>query len=174
MSDNNARFNAWAHEYSTDLYRYGLWLCKDPTLANDLVQETFLRAWRAMDKLRDEKAVKGWLVTILRREFARTFERKVPDIRTLDGLEIPDSPDETPDERTELGQIREEMLSLDPKYREPLVLQVIVGLSCEEIATELGISKSAVMTQLFSARQKLKTALDPESGGDDGKVHRLA
>ena len=46
--------------------------------------------------------------------------------------------------------------------------------SCEEIATELGISKSAVMTQLFRARQKLKTALDPESGGDDGKVHRLA
>ena len=73
-----ARFNVLARQYSTDLYRYGVWLCGSDALAKDLVQETFLRAWRAIDSLKDDRAAKSWLITILRREYARTFERKVP------------------------------------------------------------------------------------------------
>ena len=56
--------------YSKDLYRYGLWLTKDVQVAEDLVQETFLRAWKAMDSLKDPGAVKSWLFTIYRRENA--------------------------------------------------------------------------------------------------------
>ncbi|RAV23592.1 RNA polymerase subunit sigma, partial [Staphylococcus warneri] len=46
--------------------------------AEDLVQETFLRAWRSLQTLRDDKSAKAWLLTILRREFARGFERFTP------------------------------------------------------------------------------------------------
>ena len=155
-----ARFEAMVGDYLEDMNRYSLWLCKDPTLAKDLVQETFLRAWKSYAKLRDTKAAKSWLITILRREYARTFERKVPDFTAIDDLAIADELQPEPDDRTETRQLREAMLELDAKYREPIMLQVIGGFSCEEIAAILGITRSAVMTQLFRARQKLRDALD--------------
>jgi RNA polymerase sigma-70 factor (ECF subfamily) len=62
-------------------------------------------------------------------------------------------------------------MSLDPKYREPLMMQVVMGHSCKEIAELLGISKSAVMTQLFRAREQLKVKLRKD--GVTGNVHGL-
>jgi RNA polymerase sigma-70 factor (ECF subfamily) len=164
MSSNQQQFEQLVSEYSDDLSRYSLWLCKDPTLAKDLVQETFLRAWRSIDRLREPKAAKSWLITILRREFARTFERKVPVFTNVDDIELPDVTTSGPDDSTEIRLLRKAMLGLEPKYREPILLQVLGGFSCEEIAQQLGISRSAVMTQLFRAREKLKVALqdDPD------------
>lgn len=162
MQSIQERFEKMARTYADDLNRYALWLCKDPTFANDLVQETFLRAWRSFDKLREQKAAKSWLITILRREFARGFERKVPDLVTLDGLDLPDVSAIKPEGDSEIRLLRQAMLELEPKYREPILLQVIGGFSCEEIAAELNVSRSAVMTQLFRARQKLKDALAAE------------
>jgi RNA polymerase sigma-70 factor (ECF subfamily) len=62
-------------------------------------------------------------------------------------------------------------MKLDPKYRDPLLLQVVFGHSCEEISKQLGTSKSAVMTQLFRAREKLKTQMQKD--GVTGNVHEL-
>ncbi len=70
-----------------------------------------------------------------------------------------------------LDLLREGILTLAPKYREPLLLQVVVGYSCQEIADELGISKPAVMTQLFRAREQLKMKLQKD--GVTGNVHGL-
>ena len=72
------RFNGLITSYMDDLYRYAYWLSGNRAVADDLVQDTLVRAWKALDKLQDEKAVKGWLLTILRRENARRFERKRP------------------------------------------------------------------------------------------------
>ena len=57
------------------------------------------------------------------------------------------------------SEVRAAILALEPDYREPLVLQVLMGYSTEEIATHLGINPGAVLTRLFRARQKLKAAL---------------
>lgn len=159
MSSNRTQFERLVAEYLDDLQRYALWLCKNPALAADLVQETFLRAWKAHDKLRDQKAAKSWLITILRREYARTFERKVPDLTDIDDVMVADDTELEPHDQTEVNLLRRAMADLDPKYREPIVLQVVGGFSCDEIASILGITRSAVMTQLFRARQKLKDAL---------------
>lgn len=51
--------------YSKDLYRFGIWLTRDAQVTEDLVQETFLRAWKAIDPLKDPKADKSWLFTNL-------------------------------------------------------------------------------------------------------------
>ncbi len=166
-----ARFNKLAEDYGTDLYRYAMWICGNDALAKDLVQETYLRAWKALDRLQDVKAAKSWLITILRREYARTFERKVPQFTDVDSVVVPEKDELEPDERTERALLRQGIASLAPRYREPLMLQVVMGYSCEEIATELGISKSAVMTQLFRAREKLKAKLQED--GVTGNVHEL-
>ena len=52
------RYEALVDSYYGDVYRYGFWLCKNQPLAEDLVQETFLRAWRSLDSLQDEKPQK--------------------------------------------------------------------------------------------------------------------
>ena len=170
-TERKDRFERLAREYSADLYRYGMWICGNDALAKDLVQETFLRAWRALDSLKDEKAAKSWLITILRREYARTFERKVPQFTDLESVVVQDDDELQPDERAERELLRKGMLSLAPRYREPLLLQVVMGYSCAEIADQLGISKSAVMTQLFRAREQLKSKL--QGDGVTGNVHEL-
>jgi len=163
MAPSQREYEQMVGLYADDLSRYALWLCKNPTLAKDLVQETFLRAWRSFDRLREQKAAKSWLITILRREYARTFERKVPDFTPVEDLEIADMATAAPDDNTEIRQLRQAMLALEPKYREPILLQVLGGFSCDEIASQLGISRSAVMTQQFRAREKLKVALGDEN-----------
>ncbi len=150
-----ARFNELAEAYGADLYRYAMWICGNDALAKDLVQETYLRAWKALDKLKDPKAAKSWLITILRREFARTFERKVPKFTDLEKVDVPEDTELEPADRLEVQMLRRNIGKLAPKYREPLLLQVVMGFSCLEIAQELGVSKSAVMTQLFRAREQL-------------------
>jgi RNA polymerase sigma-70 factor (ECF subfamily) len=166
-----AKFNKLAQAYGTDLYRYAMWICGDDALSKDLVQETFLRAWKALDNLKDTGAAKSWLITILRREYARTFERKVPKFTDVDTVVVPDERELEPDDRTEIGLLRQGMMKLAPKYREPLLMQVVLGYSCKEISEQLGVSKSAVMTQLFRAREQLKVQLQKD--GVTGNVHEL-
>ncbi len=164
-------FEKLAGLYSTDLYRYAMWISGNDALSKDLVQETFLRAWRALDSLKNEGAAKSWLITILRREYARTFERKVPKFTDIETVIIVEDDELEPDERLERKLLRKGMAALPKKYREPLLLQVVMGHSCAEIATQLGISKSAVMTQLFRARELLKSKLRKD--GVTGNVHEL-
>jgi len=57
--------------YSDELFRYVFWLCTDKSMAEDLVQESCLRAWKSLDKLRDTLFSKAWLMTILPNEHAR-------------------------------------------------------------------------------------------------------
>jgi RNA polymerase sigma-70 factor (ECF subfamily) len=170
-TERTARFNELAATYSNDLYRYALWLCGNEALARDLVQETYLRAWRALDSLRDSGAAKSWLITILRREYARTFERKVPKLTDIDTVVVEDDDELQPEDRAERELLRQGIIRLEPKYREPLLLQVVFGHSCKEISEQLGISESAVMTQLFRAREKLKALLHKD--GITGNIHEL-
>jgi RNA polymerase sigma-70 factor (ECF subfamily) len=166
-----ARFEKLVRQWSTDLYRFALWLCGHEALAHDLVQETFLRAWKALDSLQNDAAAKSWLITILRREHARTFERKQLQMADVEPVEVPDDTDLDPEQRTERALLRQGIMQLPQRYREPLLLQVVMGLSCTEIAEQLGIGKGAVMTQLFRAREQLKDKL--QGDGLTGNVHEL-
>lgn len=165
MSMKERKFDALLGIYYEDLYRFAYWLGKDEHMAKDLVQETYLRAWRAIDSLKDQKAAKSWIFTILRREFARQFEKKQPIINSLDDMvtDVEDASHRTPDELMDINLTRQAMMKLESKYAEPLMLQVIGGFSCDEIAEQLDISPSAVMTQLFRARKQLTSHLTRES-----------
>lgn len=164
VASRQRQFDALVRAHTGDLFRYAYWLCGDEALAQDLAQETFLRAWRSLDALRETAAAKAWLITILRREHARLYERKQFDTTDISELELDDREALTPEQIGEDAIVRAAMQKLDPKYREPLLLQVLGGLSCEEIASELELSSAAVMTQLFRARQKLKALLSGSAG----------
>ena len=158
MNARQHRFEALVNAFHGDLFRYAAWLCRDRELAADLVQETLLRAWKALDGLREEAAAKGWLITILRRELARHYERARPAGIDLDKVALVDDRPGLEDD-AELAMIRGHIAKLDDEYREPLVMQVLLGFSVEEIAVVMDLKQATVLTRLFRARRKLAAAL---------------
>ncbi len=160
MSTKQVRYEALVRALHSDLFRYAYWLTHDKQVAEDLVQETFLRAWRALDSLKDEKAAKSWLITILRRENARRFERKRFEMGEYEESSITDTQSRSTEQEIENHWLREKIAQMPEEYREPLVLQVVGGFSGEEIASILNLNKNTVMTRLFRARNQLKEAVD--------------
>ncbi|AZZ97804.1 sigma-70 family RNA polymerase sigma factor [Pseudoalteromonas sp. R3] len=159
MTTKQKRYESLVQVYNKELYRFAYWLCQDPTIAEDLVQETFLRAWRSLDALQDDSAAKSWLLTILRRENARRFERKQFDYADVEQDTLIDATSASPDSQTEQMMVQRQISLLSPEYREPLLLQVVMGCSGEEIAQILELNKNTVMTRLYRARNQLKEAL---------------
>jgi len=153
------RFETLVKAYSNDLYRFAYWLCSNHSIADDLVQETFLRAWKALDKLEDEKKAKSWLITILRRENARRFERKSFDLVDIEEVVVEDKISLNPEQSLQKQQLHQAILNLDIDYREPLILQTIGGFKTSEIAQMLNLNLNTVNTRLFRARDQLRHKL---------------
>ena len=139
-----------------DMYRYAAWLSRDPAIAEDVVQEAMLRAWKSLDALREDEAAKQWVLTIVRRENARYFERKRLETVDIDNLTPSQSAMLAESSDTDLDDVREAIYKLDDDYREPLVLQVLMGHSTKEIAEMMDIKPGAVLTRLHRARIKLR------------------
>ena len=149
-----------------DLYRYAYWLCRERWQSEDLVQETVLRAWRSWPGLREHRAVRGWLFKILYREFARALPRGRVQIVPLDELVI--EPEVHADPVLGLDMLRA-LAGLDEQSRHALLLQVLGGFSCADIAETLGTSEGAVMTRLTRARQAMRRVL--QAGEPAGEVN---
>ncbi len=167
-NQKRARFQALCQSLRPDLLRFAFWLSRDRALAEDVVQETLLRAWKAQDSLQDEAAAKPWFLTIVRREYARSFERKRFVTLDVEELIAKEEPMLAASDDQDAAELRAALFKLPDEYREPLVLQVLMGYTTAEIAVELGLTNAAVLTRLFRARKRLRvlcgedTALDPE------------
>ena len=164
---SRSAFETVVRAYANDVFRYLYWLCRDRSLAEDLSQETFARAWAGWEGQRDEKAIKAWLFTIARNEHARTYERKRLDIDPDAELDAVVSRNATDpglaiDVRRAFGLLPE-------AYREPLLLQVLGGLSSQEIARTMQSTEEAVNMRLSRARKALRALLEGERGAAPGK-----
>jgi RNA polymerase sigma-70 factor, ECF subfamily len=161
-----ARFDALLGELRPDVYRFAFWLSRDRSIAEDVVQETMLRAWRAMGDLKDPRALRHWLLTIARREHARLYERKRLELVGLDELTGADVTSLATRDEEQTEDLRRALLQLEDDYREPLVLQVLLGYTTAEIAEHMGLNTGAVLTRLFRARNRLRKLF---SAGDDAE-----
>jgi len=157
MAKLRTEFDNLVNALTPELYRYALGLCHNPDTAEDLVQETFLRGWRSRDDLRDTKAARAWLYTILRNEHARLYERQRPDVR--DPHTLPEMPVRGYDTSADAFVMRRALSGLESEYRDPLLLQVIGGFSCKEIGGMLDLNTNTVLTRLFRARKMLREQL---------------
>ena len=168
MARLRTEFDTLVHALSAELFRYALGLCHNPDTAEDLVQETFLRGWRSRDDLRDTKAARAWLYTILRNEHARLYERQRPEIH--DPCSLPEVAVRGYDTSAEAFAMRRALARLEPDYRDPLLLQVIGGFSCKEIGSMLDLNTNTVLTRLFRARKALRERLSgqPQREAADG------
>ncbi len=149
-----------------DLLRFAYWLARDRQVAEDVVQETLIRAWKSREELKDPAAARPWLFTIVRREHARLFERKRLPTVDVDEVEALGDPALASDGDAGLLDLRRAIMQLPDEYREPLVVQVLGGLSTTEIAAELQLPQAAVLTRLFRARNRLRTIYGLEPAED--------
>ena len=169
MSSNNAdlkrrqRFDRVVGVLHRDLFRYAAWLCRDPGIAEEVVQEALLRAWKSLDALREDSAAKSWLLTIVRRENARYFEKKRLETVDIDSLTPGQSAMLAETEDPNIAEMREALYRLEDDYREPLVLQFRMGHSTKEMSELMGIKAGAVLTRLHRARIKLKEEVEREA-----------
>jgi RNA polymerase sigma-70 factor (ECF subfamily) len=156
-------------EYLNGLYGYAIVLSRNSTEAEDLVQETCLRALRAIGRLRAAGSVKSWLFTILRNIWLNQLRqrRTTPDLLELDADENrayePADPAQDPYtgyvNRIEREQVRAAIQQLPLEFREIILLREYEELSYQEIAGLLDCPPGTVMSRLARARSKLRDLL---------------
>jgi RNA polymerase sigma-70 factor (ECF subfamily) len=166
-------------EHLDGLYSYALVLTRNHAEAEDLVQETFVRAIPAMRRLREGSNTKGWLFTILRNVWLNQLRkwRNGPQLIEMEyGDDVANSIVEPSKDshdlyvsRLEAEQVRAAIQDLPLTFREVIVLREYEGLSYQEIANTLDCPVGTVMSRLGRARAKLRAALSERVKGFDGQ-----
>ena len=149
------------------LYRVAYAWCHDPTLADDLVQEALSKAWSRRSQLRDEAALKAWMVSIMNHcwlDYLRS-RRDFEDVE--DWQDELESAADTPEVRCNREQViacvRTAVASLPLGQRQVLTLVDLEEFGYAEVAEILDIPVGTVMSRLSRARASLKNVLETAS-----------
>jgi RNA polymerase sigma-70 factor (ECF subfamily) len=185
---DRARFEELAMEHMASLYTAALRMTRNPADAEDLVQETYLKAYRAFDSFQEGTNLKAWLYRILTNTFINSYRAKkrrpdetdIDDVenlflyRRLGGLEGASAgrsaEDEVLDHFTE-AEVKEAIESLPEQFRLAVLLGDVEGFSYKEIAEILEIPIGTVMSRLHRGRRALQKRLY-EFGRQRGLVPR--
>jgi RNA polymerase sigma-70 factor (ECF subfamily) len=180
--DGEKRANSTGIEYLDGLYSYALILTRNHAEAEDLVQETYVRALQAMGRLRPGSNMKGWLFTILRNIWFNQLRKwrngpQMFDIEVGDGVSgsIVESSTNSHDlyvSKMETEQVRAAIQELPIPFREIILLREYEELSYQEIAGVLDCPVGTVMSRLGRARAKLRELLSATSERSDSSSVR--
>jgi RNA polymerase sigma-70 factor, ECF subfamily len=162
---NNAVFNQAALAHIDALYGYAMTLTRDSTQAEDLVQETYLRATSAANQPPLSSNLKAWLFVIMRNAWLNQVRHNQSGPRFVE-LETNDQTDDARGNphvvylrKLEREQVRDAIEKLPEAYREIVVLRDIEGFSYQDIAMVLDCPAGTVMSRLGRARAKLRASL---------------
>jgi RNA polymerase sigma-70 factor (ECF subfamily) len=168
-STRRAAFEKEALVHLDALYRVALRLTGNPSDADDLVQETMLKAYRSWEQYQTGTNAKGWLLTILRNSFINEYRRRTrhPETVDVDTIEpfavFNDIQEEDPQGAFFDKIVDDEVLraidSLPEAFRETVVLSDVEGMTYQEIGKILDIPVGTVKSRLFRARQMLQGKL---------------
>jgi len=159
--------------YQPRVYRFGMKMCGDPDDASDVLQETLLAMARSVRDFRGASSLSTWLYTIARSfcikkrrrsRFAPAEEQSLDTALSDEAVQVADqrpSPEDDLAGRQIEGVLARAIASLDPMYREVLVLRDIEGLTAPEVAEVLGIGIDAVKSRLHRARLAVRKAIAP-------------
>jgi RNA polymerase sigma-70 factor (ECF subfamily) len=142
-------------DYYPSVYRYLFWLTQRPEQAEDLAQETFLRAWRHLDAFDPRGSLRAWLHRIAHREFLRSLRHEPPTQLSVVG-EVA-APEATV--FTEAVALRELLRRLPTEQREAMLLHYLEGYTSAEIAQIVGAPARTVRLRLAQAREQLRQEL---------------
>jgi RNA polymerase sigma-70 factor, ECF subfamily len=166
-SDGRGQADRLTIEFIDGLYSYAMVLARNRAEAEDLVQETYLRAMQAKGNPGPGGNIKGWMFTILRNIWLNKLRRvrNAPQMVEIEGengaaekvVEPSGNADDLYIRRAEAEQVRAAIEELPVKFREIILLREYEDLSYQEIAAVLGCSIGTVMSRLARARARLRT-----------------
>jgi RNA polymerase sigma-70 factor (ECF subfamily) len=189
VPDKPDSFDTLYKDHVDLIYRYANRLCGETEAAKDLVQETFLNAYRGFTRFRGESQISTWLYTIASRACLRMRRRRkgAPErelsleefIPTEDGefrLQIPIeglSPEEALQNKQLKEALNDAIGKLPSKYKMVLVLRDMQGLSAKEVGTIMGLNERAVKSRLHRARLFVRRELSARGLADhtDADAH---
>lgn len=149
------------------LRAFAISLARDVTRADDLVQETILKAWSNIDKFDPATNLDAWLFTILRNTFYSSLRKSRREVQDSDGAfaaRLSVKPEH--DGRLALQEFQRAFDQLSPEHREVLILVGASGFSCEEAAGMMGVAIGTVKSRASRARKRLAGLLHLEDGED--------
>ena len=155
-------------EHASAVYHVAFGVLRDAQLAEDVVQETMIKAWRSLGDFRGESSTRTWVLRIAHNTaidaLRRRRERSVApaDLRQEDDGSTVDDPARRAEGRAEVELLRAALAALDELSRTIVVLREVEGLSYQEIADTLEIPIATVKTRLLRARRALDGALRDE------------
>jgi RNA polymerase sigma-70 factor, ECF subfamily len=163
-------FQHEAVKHLTSLYNFALWLAKNEGDAADLVQETYLRAFRFRHRFRPGTNLRAWLFRILRNAFIDSYWRRTRESATEEGdaeqgsatlaeVEGVGGVGSEPIDRVIRMDLGEALEQLPDQFRTAIVLSDVEGLSVEEIAEIMDCPQNTVKTRLFRGRRLLRERL---------------
>ena len=162
------RFRAVMLPHMDAAYNFARYLARDPVAAEDIVQDAFLRAFRAFDGWRGE-AAKAWLLAIVRNAFVDWVKANRRDVGSSESEDLsidPDTPESLLLQARDVAMLRTTVERMPEPFRETLILRELEGLSYKEIALITAVPMGTVMSRLARARQMLGVLLLPEVGSD--------
>lgn len=169
QSGDDAAFAGLVRRHEGLVHRLAMRLLSDPTSAQDVVQETFVAAWRALHRYDPSRPMEAWLRTIalnkVRDRSRRALVRRFILAPFAREVEVEKRQDPSPDaettvaDRQQLDRLRIAITKLPDNLRESLVLTALEGLSQQEAAELLGVTPKTVETRVYRARQRLTEQL---------------
>ena len=180
MDDKRSRFEAQVLPHLDAAHRLARWLCRSPGEADDVVQEAFLRAFRAFGTLRSPDA-RAWLLAIVRNchlsalaeQRRRSFEPLTEELeeqsQSATARPAPD-PERASIEHDERRSLERLIAALPAEHREVLLLRELEDLSYREIATVTDVPIGTVMSRLARARAALRANWLEQSQGEPRAV----
>jgi len=144
-------------------------LAGDRDRADDLVQDTLLRAWLYRDRFEPGTNLQAWLITMLRNLFYSEYRKRRPEVEDVDGLYAATlaTPAEQPG-CVELADLRSALMGLPDEQRETVLLVGAEGYGYEEAAVICGIKIGTIKSRVNRARRRLAELLGYEHDGDGG------
>lgn len=149
--------------YQAPLFRYVRGLVGDRELASDLVQETFLRAYRAIDRLADPGLLRSWLYRIAHNQAYSALRRR----RLISWLPLLGQHAPAPDrDALEAARVEAALAQVPMQQRAPLLLHLVAGFSYAEVADLLGISEGSVRMRISRGRAAFRAAYGEREDDD--------
>ncbi|MFP5478316.1 MAG: RNA polymerase sigma factor [Alphaproteobacteria bacterium] len=149
------------------LRAFAISLARDVAQADDLVQDTILKAWSNMDKFDPRTNLDAWLFTILRNTFYSALRKTRREVQDTDGVHAATlSEKPAHDSRLAFQDFQRAFDLLSPEHREVLILVGASGFSCEQAAEMMGVAIGTVKSRASRARKRLAELLNLAEGED--------
>jgi RNA polymerase sigma factor (sigma-70 family) len=168
-TDDRAAFDRLFEEFSSPIFNYALRMVGDPDRAADIAQDTFIKAYRKLDTLTDEKSTRSWLYRIAtntaidemrRRRWTRPLQ--TDDAEPYERADSGPGPEAIVMDATLDDRIQRALLRLRPNHRQCLILSDLEDMSAQQIGEVMDLSYGAVRTLLCRARGEMRQLLAAE------------